>query len=132
MFAGVKGTPWNTVPGASQDEIRSKVVFPTVYESITPDKPPETKEFLRGRIRITRDDVRDAGMTPGCEGCVAANRGITSRPHNEECRRRSEENMSKKQDRITEGNEKRLAEEVEIQVEVNKRNKTQDQHVEST
>ena len=99
LFQSVKGTPWNTVPGTNQDEIRSKVVFPTVYESIVPDKPPEPKEFFRRRIRITRDDVKHAGMTPGCEGCVAANRGITSRPHSEECRMKMEEYMSKRQDK---------------------------------
>ena len=91
--------------------------FPTVYESIIPDKLPEPKEFLRGRIIITKDDVRDVGMTPGYEGCVAANRGITSRPHNEECRRRVEEHMSKKQDRRIERCAKRLVDEVDRQVE---------------
>ena len=96
-----------------------------MYESIVPDKPPEPKEFYRRIIRITRDDVRQAGMTPGCEGCVAANRGIASRPHSEECRMRMEEHMSKRQDKRVERYEKRLAEEVEKQVEENKRNKIQ-------
>ena len=37
LFESVRGTPWNTVPGTNQDEIKSKVVFPTVYETIVPD-----------------------------------------------------------------------------------------------
>ena len=76
LFEGVRGTPWNTVPGTNQDEIRSNIVFPTVYESIMPDKPPEPKELYRRRIRTTRDGVRQAGMTQGREGCVAAHRGF--------------------------------------------------------
>ena len=102
LFESVKGTPWNTVPGTNQDEVKSNVVFPKVYESIVPDKPPEQKEFCRRRIRITRDDVKQAGMTPGCEGCVAVNRGMASRPHNEECRMRMEkahEQVSRQEDR---------------------------------
>ena len=102
-----------------------------MYESIVPDKPPEPKELYRRRIRITRDDVKLAGMTPGCEGCVAANRGIASRPRNEECRMRMEEHMSKRQDERVERYGKRLAEEVEKQVEENKRDRTQQQSVDT-
>jgi hypothetical protein len=49
-------------------------------------------------IYIKKDDLREEnyGMTPGCRGCEAANRGISG-VHNERCRPRIEKAIEEKE-----------------------------------
>ena len=52
---------------------------------------PITREAILSRIYIRSEDVADEkyGLTSGCKGCEAANRGSTG-IHNEHCRKRIE------------------------------------------
>ena len=45
------------------------------------------------RLKILKQDVTRFGMTPGCGGCQAANRGGPARNHSEECRKRITEEL---------------------------------------
>ena len=38
-------------------------------------------------------DVKQHGMTPGCPGCIAVNRGAAARGRTEACRRRMDKDM---------------------------------------
>ena len=94
-FAGIQGLPWEPVPGRAHVEVKSHFTIPEDDNVII--KEPESKELKPRRIYITRRDVSDEkyGMTPGCKGCEAANRGLVG-IHNERCRQRIEEEIRKK------------------------------------
>ena len=75
-------------------EIRSRVRLP--------QEPAEVPRPLRGRdeyvprrFRIQKGDLQKFGFTVGCPGCRAANRGLPAVGHNEECRRRIQEELEK-------------------------------------
>ena len=59
-------------------------------------REPITKESKPRRIYITRSDIsKDKyGMTPGCKGCEAINRGLHGQ-HDERCRARIEKELLK-------------------------------------
>ena len=50
-------------------------------------------------LYIARKDLRLGryGMTPGCRGCIAANRGEIGVNHDDRCRLRIEEEMQRKE-----------------------------------
>ena len=60
-------------------------------------KEPAAREMIPRRIYIRRSDVSDQayGMTPGCRGREAANRGLVG-AHNERCRERIEKEIQEK------------------------------------
>jgi hypothetical protein len=89
----MKGTPWEPVPGREGVEVMSKVELPPAPVEVPPmaDGPKWEQDWRRPKIE--RRDVRNLGMTPGCPGCVAANRGSAARRHTEECRKRMETGM---------------------------------------
>ena len=62
------------------------------------DEVDEKVEFQPRGIYIRREDVRDEryGITPGCRGCEAANRGY-SEIHDERCRLRIEKAIEEKE-----------------------------------
>ena len=45
------------------------------------------------RARINRETIRKLGFTVGCPGCRAVNRNLPAVNHNEECRRRIEDQL---------------------------------------
>ena len=47
----------------------------------------------RQRVSITREHVRQMGVTVGCRGCKAVNLGLRAENHSEVCRRRFEASM---------------------------------------
>ena len=58
----------------------------------------EEEQHQDRRASIKRKDVDIFGLTPGCRGCIAINRGLPgskSIEHNEECRKRHENKMRK-------------------------------------
>ena len=63
----------------------------------------QPKRYLRGgkvrkgrrRTYIKKEDVKKYGMTEGCEGCKAANRGSKAVGHTEECRSRMEKSAGR-------------------------------------
>ena len=58
----------------------------------------QSRDFKPRGIYIRKEDLREEnyGMTPGCKGCEAANRGITA-VHNERCRFRIEKAIEGKE-----------------------------------
>ena len=58
----------------------------------------QSRKFQPRGIYIRREDVREekCGITPGCRGCEAANRGYSG-IHNERCRLRIEKAIEGKE-----------------------------------
>ena len=95
-FLSAKGLPCQPIPGGKDAEVKSHFQYKEVEEEILP--MPGTRESILRRIYIRREDVADDryGLTPGCRGCEAANRGGTG-IHNEGCRLRIEKAISIKE-----------------------------------
>ena len=53
----------------------------------------EARSVKVQRFSIRAEHVKKYGMTPGCRGCIAANRGDIARTHSEECRERMMEKI---------------------------------------
>ena len=83
-FNSFKGVPWEPVPGDPSTEIRVKVNMPST------DGPPirhdSGREKVAYRFRIQRNDLQKHGLTSGCPGCRAVNRGEPAHNHSEQCR----------------------------------------------
>ncbi len=101
-------------PGRDTHEIHTRIT------EGNEDKPPaepltgESREIRRRRYRIERADIERHGTTAGCRGCEAiimkSSRAIT---HNDECRKRIEEELIKEGDSRIEKHNRKLAEAVE-------------------
>ena len=87
-FNDIRGTPWEPVPGREGIEIRSKVVIPIDRTGPRQAMEAEEKDFIAGRMRITREFIRKVGFIIGCLGCRVVNRGQSAVNRNEECRMR--------------------------------------------
>ena len=88
------------VPGSNSIGIKSRVNFEErTHEQIIKGKEEgEEEQHQYRRASIKRKDVAILGLTPGCRGCIAINRkppGSKSIEHNEECRKRHENEMRK-------------------------------------
>ena len=90
----MKGVPWAPTPGRDGVEVRSYVMIPERQDEPRRIPEPEDKEVVRRRAGIKKEDVMEFGGTPGCQGCLAANRGMR-RNHNDTCRKRMEGFMAK-------------------------------------
>ena len=88
-FGAVQGTPWEPIPGRGGIEVKSR--FQVRGDEEEPIPQPSTRDVVPRRIYIRREDVSESkyGLTPGCKGCEAANRGSTG-IHSEACRKRVE------------------------------------------
>jgi hypothetical protein len=78
-LAKVKGSPWEPIPGRDDIELKTSVHIdtgPTVHE------PMEgfDKQVVKRRFKITKDDVRNHGMTPGCHGITTVRRSTILKP----------------------------------------------------
>ena len=52
---------------------------------------PDNKQELKvRRVKIKREMLESFGYTRGCSGCIGIQRGLQTRGHSEECRRRIE------------------------------------------
>ena len=91
-----QGVPWEPVPGRNNIEAKSQFRYRDEEEDIIP--MPGTRESIPRRIYITKNDVASVkyGLTEGCRGCEAANRGTVG-IHNERCRDRIEQAISIKE-----------------------------------
>jgi len=98
LWERVKGTPWEPVPGREGVEVRSSVELPPAPMEVPPMVDAPKWEQYGRRPNIQMKDVKNLGMTPGCPGCVAANRGSAARKHTEECRKRMETGMAQARD----------------------------------
>ena len=66
------------------------------------------KQVVKRRFKITKEDVRKYGMTPGCRGCIALNRGGQAVNHSETCRERTVKELGDQgDDRIIKDKERR-------------------------
>ena len=119
----MKGTPWEPVEGSTSIDVKSQILAKKGMQEIPEVKDPAKEEPSVRRTYITRQDVEKYGMTDGCPGCIAANRKEKARPHTEECRIRLEHAMMSDQNPRWESNLKRIADEVERQVEAEHKEK---------
>ena len=85
-----RGTPWEPIPGEGPIQVKSRFRIRDRPDEEEPLKAPEIREAKPRRIYIVKSDLDKYDYTPGCKGCIAANRGQVSVPHNEQCRLRIE------------------------------------------
>ena len=73
----VQGTPWQTIPGRKGVHIPVRVPMAQDAEPIPPPvEEGEQTVQIRRRTRLLRQDVIQAGLTPGCPGCTAISRNV--------------------------------------------------------
>ncbi len=92
------GIQWEPIPGREGIEIKSSVNLPKDESEIKKTEIGVEKEIVRRRLKLTKEDVREFGMTAGCRGCAAVNRGGQAVNHSEDCRKRIKEELVKKGD----------------------------------
>jgi hypothetical protein len=95
-FSQAAGTPWEPEPGRNNIEIKAR--FSMKDDESDEKVEVQSRDFKPRGIYIRKEDLREEnyGMTPGCKGCEAANRGITG-VHNERCRFRIEKAIEGKE-----------------------------------
>ena len=86
----MKGTPWQPVPGSNRVELVPTIVADDSNEPILQEQEGQAREVIPRSFQIFKADVERLGLTPGCDGCVAANRGTIPRNHSTDCRKRHE------------------------------------------
>ena len=89
-------TPEEPIPGRGGIEVKSR--FQVRAEEDSPIPPASDREAVPRRTYIRREGVSEEeyGLTFGCKGCEAANRGSTG-IHNEQCRKRIDLEVEKKE-----------------------------------
>jgi hypothetical protein len=103
----VGGVPWEPIPGREGIEIKSSVNLPKDESEIKETEAGVEKEIVKRRMKIVKEDIREFGMTAGCKGCIAVNRGGQAVNHSEICRNRIGDELVKRGDaRVTREKEK--------------------------
>ena len=94
-MAIARGTTWEPIPGRAHIEVKSH--FPMKDDDEIFGAGPVVKESKPWRICITRHDIaKDKyGLTVGCRGCEAINRGQHGQPY-ERCKARIEKGIIEK------------------------------------
>ena len=87
-------------------EIKSSVKLPRYENELTNTDVGVEKEVVRRRLTIVKEDVKEFGMTAGCRGCIAVNRGGQAVHHSGTCRERIVEELVKKGDSRVDRREK--------------------------
>ena len=83
---GIKGLPWEPIPGIKTYDIRSRVAVPVDTPGNVLDVPE--REFASRRFKITTSDINTHGATIGCPACSNILRHKRAGNHNETCRAR--------------------------------------------
>ena len=79
---GIRGVPWEPVPGKGESELSVQVHLPTEREEPKPVEEGTERREIRRRVRIRREDVMKYGYTIGCPGCQAVSRNAPAqKPH---------------------------------------------------
>ena len=92
---GCKGVPWEPYLGAGGGyEIKSKVRLPTESGELTKIVEGEAN-FVPRTLRIKKEEWEKFGITTGCPGSRAANKGSAAVRRSEECRKRITEELTK-------------------------------------
>ncbi len=90
VILSVKGTPWEPVPGSNRQESLLQIYVPNDAIDVIPTTPEPVTPSVR-RMPIFKRDVMRIGLTPGCNGCLAALADSSyARDHSVECRKRHE------------------------------------------
>ena len=98
VILGVKGTPWEPVPGSNRLELLPQIAVPNDAIDIIP-APTEPVPVTVRRMPIFKRDVMRIGLTPGCNGCMAAMADSNyARDHSAECRKRHEKDAQARND----------------------------------
>ena len=84
---GMRGTPWEPIPGRVGIEVKASVHFKEDKDELKGAQEGGRRPIIRRRVKITKGEVERMGMTPGCVGCRAANRGEAALRHSDECRK---------------------------------------------
>ena len=80
-FNQAEGTPWEPIPGRAGVEIKARFQFKDLAaEPVI--KAPVTRESTTRSLHIAKDNLKKYNLSPGCRGCIAANRGTTAIQHN--------------------------------------------------
>ena len=88
----------------------------------------EMTEPASRRRGITQTDLDKYGLTPGCPGCLAKQRGeIAKRGHSEACRKRIEDMMRQDGDdrRKIEAADERITQQIARRIEKEEKRKSQ-------
>ena len=95
-FSHAIGTPWEPDPGRHHIEI--KAMFSMKDDDVVEKIELQSRDFKPRGMYIRREDLKEEkyGMTPGCRGCEAADRGIPG-INNERCRLRVEKAIEEKE-----------------------------------
>ena len=75
----VAGTPWEPVPGKSDDAIPVRIRLPEEGGIPEPAMEGTPRPEIRRRARITREDVVRIGFSLNCPGCRAISRNAPCR-----------------------------------------------------
>ena len=83
------------MPGRNQVKVKSLFQYKEEEEIL---QMPSNRESIPRRIYITKEDLSESkyGLTLGCRGCEAANRGLVG-VHSEDCRARIEKAIAAKE-----------------------------------
>ena len=91
----MKGTPW-APDGNNVGVINIRVDVPKSEEVERMPRPLEMgPEVARRRMKLTKQDFAQHGMTARCPGCAAIRRGGPAANHTERCRERVEAEIAK-------------------------------------
>ena len=111
-FNGFRGVPWETTPGTKTDVIGIRVQLPKEEGEPGAALAGEERMTSIRRFRIQDKDFEVIGLTVGCPGCRAIEHGRSgargAARHNEECRRRVEEDRKARGDPRIQQEEERL------------------------
>ena len=91
----IVGTPWEPVPGKSDDAILVRIRMPEEGGIPEPVAEGTPRPEIRRRARITREDVVRIGFSLNCPGCRAISRNAPAENHTEQCRARIESELIK-------------------------------------
>ena len=90
-----------------------------VKESESEERFQEEMYETKRRWKITKEDIDKHGIAPGCLGCRTIKAGLPRQNHNENCRKRIEEEIMKTQEgraRVDRSNA-RITEQIAMQIE---------------
>ena len=95
-FDGLKGTPWEPVPGSGTTRLKVNVQMAKLGEGMAESPQAAPRDYVPKRFRITRMDFAEIGYTPLCPGCRALIRNLPHQSHSEVCRSRVEAHLREK------------------------------------
>ena len=67
-------------------ELESHFRMASEFGSKMEHKEGQQQPFVVRAVKFLEEDTKKYGMSPGCAGCIAANRGTTAENHSDSCR----------------------------------------------